>query len=289
MRNRKIIYYVLGMLAVLTIIVGVIVLRAKDDSLKVVFLNVGQGDGILIEQGTTQVLIDGGKDGTTLLEGLGKYVPFWDRDIEMVVETHPDQDHIGALAELFRVYNVKTVLKTDMPGTSQTFKNLEDVIAREHSQVIQAHSGEKITFANGAEADVIFPFGSVADLDPNDTNAASVVIRLTYGKNSFLFTGDLPIQQEDELLANHINVQADVLKVGHHGSKYSSSNEFLDAVKARDGIISVGANNPYGHPNPEALARLRSHGAAIIRTDELGDIVYACQDINSQCQQENPW
>jgi len=287
MRNRKTIYYILGLLAALAIIAGVIVARAKDDSLKVVFLNVGQGDGILIEQGSTQLLIDGGKDTTTLLEGLGKYIPFWDRNIELVVETHPDQDHIGALAGLLGVYQVGTVLKTDMPGGSQTFQHLDEVIAQKHIQVVQAHSGETITFPNGATAEVIFPFGSVADLDPNDTNAASVVIRLTDGKNSFLFTGDLPIQQEDEILAKNINVQADVLKVGHHGSKYSSSNEFLDAVKPRDGIISVGANNMYGHPNPEALARLNAHRIRLFRTDQLGDIVYECQNASSQCQREN--
>jgi len=282
MQNRKIKYCILGLLIALLVIASVIVLRRNDNSLKVVFLDVGQGDEILIEQRSTQILIDGGKDGTILLEKLGKYIPFWDRDIETVIETHPDQDHIGGLAELFRAYNVKTVLKTNMPSDSQTFKHLEDLIAQEKSQVVEAKSGDTLTFANGAKADVLFPFDSVQS--GNDTNAASVVIKLTFGENNFLFTGDLPMDQEKEIVAKNIDIRSDVLKVGHHGSKYASGDPFLDAVKPRDAIISVGKNNTYGHPNPEALQRLRSHGASIFRTDELGDIVYECPSLHEVCK-----
>ena len=249
-----------------------------------VFLDVGQGDSILISQGSQQVLIDGGKDGKVLLEKLGKYVPFWDRNIELVIESHPDSDHIGGLVDLFNAYKIDNVMKTRMQSDSQTFKTLDDTIKNAKSNVIEARSGEKLIFASGAEAEVVFPFDSIADVNNSDTNAASVVVRLSTGSSTFLFTGDLPIPQEEEIVGKNINVQADILKVGHHGSKYSSGNDFLDAVNPVNGIISVGKDNVYGHPNAEALQRLLAHKINIFRTDEMGDIEYDCPSQDTKCQ-----
>ena len=255
--------------------------------MSVVFLNVGQGDSILIQQGSQQILIDGGKDGKLLLEKLGKHIPFWDRKIELIIETHPDADHIGGLIEIFRAYEIGSVMKTEMQSQSQTFKTLEDVIVKEKSEVIDATHGVKIKFANKAEAKVIFPFEEIVDVDAKDTNAASVVLKLNYGENSFLFTGDLPSEQEAEIVSNNIDIRSDVLKVGHHGSKYSSSAEFLQAVKPSDVIISVGKNNSYGHPNQDVIQRLLKQGVNIFRTDESGDIIYECRDVASRCLLQN--
>ena len=284
MKNRKTIYYTLGLISLLCFVLLAIILHIKSLAISVVFFDVGQGDSILISQGSQQVLIDGGKDGKVLLEKLGKYVPFWDRNIELVIESHPDSDHIGGLVDLFNAYKIDNVMKTRMQSDSQTFKTLDDTIKNAKSNVIEARSGEKLIFASGAEAEVVFPFDSIADVNNSDTNAASVVVRLSTGSSTFLFTGDLPIPQEEEIVGKNINVQADILKVGHHGSKYSSGNDFLDAVNPVNGIISVGKDNVYGHPNAEALQRLLAHKINIFRTDEMGDIEYDCPSQDTKCQ-----
>lgn len=285
MSNRKLIYPILILLLILAAIIFSIVFFVRKDYLNIYFLNVGQGDSILVSQGSNQLLIDGGKDGKLLLQKLGKYIPFWDRKIEIVVSTHPDQDHIGGLVDVFKAYNIGTVIKTNAKSDSQVFKKLEEEIAAENAQAVEAKKDVSIKFANGAIADILFPINSIPEAVDDASNDNSVVIKLTYGENSFLLTGDLPDAQEtnlirDALAKNSLNSQ--VLKVSHHGSKYASSDEFLAAVKPADAIISVGKNS-YGHPNQETLDRLIKKGIKIFRTDEIGDIIYKCADINLQC------
>lgn len=284
MRNRKIIYSILCAILVLALILAGIIFSIRSNSFKVVFLDVGQGDAILIEQGNNQVLIDGGKDGKLLLEKLGKYVPFWDRNIEMMVATHPDQDHIGGLVDVLKSYNVRNVLETNAQSDSQIYKKLEDEIAAKGAQKIEAKKDVSIRFPGGAVVEVLFPLDSLPEAVDNASNDHSVVLKLTYGENTFLFTGDLPTTVENKILSENINLRADILKVAHHGSKYATSNEFLEAVKPIDAIISVGKNNSYGHPNPEVLQRLLEYKANILRTDEMGDISYQCQNLNDKCQ-----
>jgi competence protein ComEC len=283
MRNRKIKYSILCVLIMLAIILSVVILHGKNAPLQVAFLDVGQGDSILISQGSQQLLIDGGKDGKLLLEKLGKYIPFWDRNIETIIETHPDQDHIGGLISVLNAYSVGSVLETRMQSQSQTFKKLEEEIVKNKIEKIEARKDVTIKFTSGAIAQILYPFEAVTDIDGKDTNMYSVVVKLTVGENKFLFTGDLPTTQENELLARDVDVAAQVLKVGHHGSKYSSGSLFLEAVKPMDAIISAGKNNPYGHPSQEALQRLLQHRINIIRTDESSDIVYECQNPKEKC------
>jgi beta-lactamase superfamily II metal-dependent hydrolase len=284
MRNsKKLLYVFLLMLFVLVIILSVIILHGKSSSLQVVFLDVGQGDSILISEGSQQLLIDGGKDGKLLLEKLGKYVPFWDRNIEAIIETHPDQDHIGGLIDIVGAYKVSAILETKMQSESQTFKKLEEEIAKNKIEKIEAKKDVQIKFASGAIAEILYPFEAVTDINGKDTNMYSVVVKLTVGENKFLFTGDLPTTQENKLLENNTDIAAQFLKVAHHGSKYATSNEFLEAVRPTDAIISVGKNNSYGHPNQEVLQRLLSHRINIRRTDESGDVVYECQNPKEKC------
>ncbi|NTV41585.1 MAG: MBL fold metallo-hydrolase [Candidatus Moranbacteria bacterium] len=284
MRNRKIFFSIICGLFVLTLILSVIILHSKNEALSVIFLDIGQGDAILISQGAQQVLIDGGKDGKLLLEKLGKYVPFWDRNIETIIETHPDQDHIGGLIAVAETYNIETVVKTKMQNDSQTFKKLEALIEENEITRIEAKKNLEIKFQNGANLKILYPFESIININAKDTNASSVVSKLKFGENEFLMTGDLPTTQENELLKDNINISADFLKVSHHGSKYATSNEFLEKVGPSDAIISVGKNNSYGHPNPELMQRLTSHRIKIIRTDESRDIKYECKNLNEKCQ-----
>jgi beta-lactamase superfamily II metal-dependent hydrolase len=284
MKNyRKIIYAFVISLFVLAMILFVIVKSNNNSPLSVVFLDVGQGDSILISQGSQQLLIDGGNDGKLLLEKLGKYVPFWDRNIEAIIETHPDQDHIGGLVNVLNSYSINSILETKMQSDSQTYKKLEDDIVNNNVEKIEAKKDVKIKFKSGAIAEILYPLETVVDINGKDTNMYSVTVMLTVGENRFLFTGDLPTTEENKLLESDVDVKADFLKIAHHGSKYATSSSFLDVVKPSSAIISVGKNNSYGHPNQEVLQRLVSHNVNILRTDESGDIIYECQNDNSKC------
>ena len=285
--NRKIIYGILFAMFALVLILAGIMFSMRKNILQIVFLDVGQGDSILISEGSNQILIDGGKDGKLLLEKLGKYIPFWDRNIEMIVATHPDQDHIGGLIDVLKSYRVDSVLETNAQSESETYKKLEEDVTAENAQKIEAKKGVTIKFPNGAIADVLFPIDSLPETIDNASNDHSVVAKLIYGENSFLFTGDLPTTSENEILAKNIDVKANILKVAHHGSKYATSNAFIEAIKPQDAIISVGKNNQYGHPNQEVLDRLTQHGIKIIRTDEGGDVVYKCVSQENKCQMQS--
>lgn len=281
--KRKIIYSFLLMLAVLGAIFSAAIFHSKNTVLNVVFLDVGQGDAILISQGSQQLLIDGGKDSRLLLEKLGKHIPFWDRNIEAIIQTHPDQDHIGGLIGVLGAYNVGSILETKMQSDSQTFKKLEEEIVKNNVKKIEAKKDVIIKFSNGATAEILYPLETVNDINGKDTNMYSVVVRLTIGKNKFLFTGDLPTTEENKLLENNVDVSAQFLKVAHHGSKYATSSLFLEAVKPVDAIISVSKNNSYGHPNQEVLQRLLQRGVGVLRTDEDGDISYECGGVSDKC------
>lgn len=285
MRNRKFIYSSILFVLLLTIILTVIIFYSQKNDLEVVFFDVGQGDAILILQGSNQILIDGGKDGKVLLQKLGKYIPFWDRNIEIIIATHPDQDHIGGLPSVLGAYKINSVLETKMTSDSEIYKKLEEDIAKNDIEKIEARRNVTIKFPNGAIVEILHPFDSVENASTKDTNASSVAMKLTIGENKFLFTGDLPTEQEQELIAKNVDVNAGILKIAHHGSKYSTSDAFLDAVKPQDAIISVGKNNSYGHPNQEVLQRLLAHKTRILRTDEAGDIVYRCANAEAQCMQ----
>lgn len=282
MTNRKLIYFILIFLAILLIILTGIIFLAQKNNLQVIFLNVGQGDAILVLQGSKQILIDGGKDGKLLLEKLGKYIPFWDRNIEIVVATHPDQDHIGGLIDVLKTYRVDSVLKTNAQSESETYKKLEEEITSEGAQKVEAKKGLTIKLSDEINTDVLFPVDSlIKDVD-NASNDNSIVIKLIYGKNAFLFTGDLPNTQETNLVNSGQDLSAQILKISHHGSRYATGDEFIAKVNPQEAIISVGKNS-YGHPNQEVLDRLMQHKIKIFRTDEMGDIVYKCTSLQLQC------
>ncbi len=282
-KHRKVTYFsLIGLLALSLILAGIIFYSSRQD-LKVIFLDVGQGDAILISRGFNQILIDGGPSGQALLEKLGKYVSFWDRKIEIVIATHPDADHIGGLIDLARTYQIGEIIDTQTESESQLYKKYREMIAEKKTGETKGVAGVNIKIGDSAEMKIISPAENYNSQE-KDTNLNSIVSRLVFGQNSFLFTGDLPSDGEQALVKSGENISSQVLKVGHHGSKYSSSAEFLKAVSPRDAIISVGANNRYGHPAPEILERLRNIGINIMRTDESGDIIYECQSSTSRCQ-----
>ena len=282
MRYRKLGYILIIILLLLSLILAGMIWLERDQRLKVIFLDVGQGDAALIMQGSNQILIDGGPSGQILMEKLGRYVPFWDRKIEMVIATHPDQDHIEGLLGVMKNYRVDSLIETTVQSESQLYEKFEEVISEKQIQKIPAGAGMKIKF-DQAEIEILGPMGEVPTGEVKDTNAYSIVARLVFGQNSFLFTGDLSDNEEEKLIQNHPDLTAEVLKISHHGSKYATTNEFLDKVRPRDAVISVGKNNRFGHPTQEVLGKLKERKINIYRTDEAGDIRYDCMSPELGC------
>lgn len=278
-RNGRAVFVILFIVTIATGWFGFSVWNvAHDESLTVRFLDVGQGDAILISQGMYQILVDGGRDERRIVEYLGEYMPFWDRTVEVVVGTHPDQDHIGGLLGVFRAYKVDRVLHTLTENDSQLFGKWQEAIGNEDT--IETFAPLDIKFPNGTHITSLYPDHKLEAGEITETNDASIVLKVEYGENSFLLTGDLPSKFESQLHAGEI----DVLKAGHHGSKYSTSEEFLDEVRPTQAILSVGANNRYGHPAPEVVERLKRRGIQIFRTDEQGTITYICHDMREACE-----
>lgn len=256
-------------LALAVILIWIAAISLPDGKLHVVFFDVGQGDAIFIQtpQGR-QVLIDGGPDPTALTTALGRRLPFWDRNLDLVILTHPDTDHLTGLVPVLERYRVDRVLEPGYPATSQTYARWLELIAEKRIPALLARTGVRIELEPGLVCEVLHP---TSDLDPEDkANNVSAVTRWTWGQVTFLLPGDIEQEVEAALVASDQPLQATVLKVPHHGSDTSSSATFLQAVNPQLVIISVGADNRFGHPSPEVLERLA--GRTVLRTDERGTI-----------------
>lgn len=255
-------------------------------SLKVDILDVGQGDAIFIETPTLRhILIDGGP--TSVVVGkLNHLLPLWDRTLDLVVLTHPDADHLNGLLSVLQRYHVNTILWTGIDREGQAYQEWLSLLSRQKrkgSRIVIASSGMKIT--NGDIAlDILHPFENVEGQFFKQGNDSGIVSHLSYGINSFLFTADVTEKVETQMLDRSVNLSSDVLKIGHHGSKYSSSEPFLAAVSPRFAAISVGAKNSYGHPTPEVLQRLQNFGITTLRTDRDGDIIFLSDGKNIQVE-----
>lgn len=271
--------YVILALVAIALFLGWEIYSGFRQEVRVAFLDVGQGDAILLSQGTHQVLIDSGRSGKVLLERLGQEMPFWDKDIDAVLLTHPDDDHIGGIADMLERYTVHAVLKTDAKASTEVFRQLEQSLHEHGVQIIPASQGMSVRFAD-ALLETLFPLSQTMVLAEKNTNDGSIVTRFETPGSSFLLTGDLPSEFESRLHPGKI----DVLKAGHHGSRYSTGDTLLDAITPREAIISVGAKNTYGHPASEVLERLKKHGVSVLRTDQSGTIVYTCPIGLDQCE-----
>ncbi len=249
-------------------------LTLPDSRLHVDFLDVGQGDAILIKRGNAEVLVDGGPDPQLLLNALGKKMPFWDRSIDAIVLTHPDSDHLTGLIEVLRRYSVGRIVASNSTSDSPVFAEWQSTIKRLGLSTVQAESGVGISMGDGVSLAVINPLQSDAIPGASDTNLDSVVIRASLGKVSFLLTGDLPDSAERRLIIERANLRSTVLKAGHHGSSGSTSQEFLAVVDPAIVVVSVGTGNAYGQPSAEVIDRITGLGRDIFRTDEQGTIEF---------------
>lgn len=308
---------------------------AGGSDIKIVFCSAGQGDETLIQRGFTQILIDGSRPGRAL-DCLRKHVPFFDRQIEMVVATHPQIDHFGGLTDVLKRYKVMSFVYNGLRGDSHEWEIMSQAILAEGAEIEVVAAGDEIRVGE-LKLKVVWPesaagadgFSRVARQDSNQTlpmgpsslsehpfkqfafriqsfltgvqfprktsspaasansvlgvsrsgepNSSAIVMALSYGDFEALFTSDIGEEEEKEIIRStgqQVNrlEKVDVLKVAHHGSKYSSSLDFLKTVRPTLAVIEVGKNS-YGHPTAEALERLREVGARVMRTDQDGDVV----------------
>ncbi len=248
--------------------------------LSVVFFDVGQGDAMLVETPERHlILIDGGPDDV-VLEKIGQHMPFWRRRIDLVVLTHPHADHFYGLVGVLDRYRVDRVLWSGVDCVEAGCQLWRDSLAASGSQVVIAQAGQRIR-SESTYLDVLYPLESQHRYLPRDHNDISVVIRLVYGHHRFLFTGDATPRTENEVLSAWGDYLASqVLKVAHHGSRFSSQELFLDAVQPEMAVIQVGADNRYGHPAPEVLERLAERSTVVRRTDRHGDIKVISNGLN---------
>ena len=271
--KRKVIFISFSFFVLLNIFIWSFVYIGTHKKLKVDFLDVGQGDSIYIEAPNgNNILIDGGID-RKVLSSLGNILPFASKNIDIVLATHPDADHIGGLPFVFDNYKVSAYVDNGAKSDSGVFKTLENKIEMEKAQRVQAKAAMKIILDQDKNIvfDVFSPYMNVQKV--NDTNMGSIVGRLSYGSSSFMLTGDAPINVEQNLSKKFGGgLESDVLKVGHHGSKTSSNEAFLKAVVPQFAIISVGQKNMYGHPHKEVIDLLSKLGIKTLRTSEEGTI-----------------
>jgi competence protein ComEC len=238
------------------------------------FLDIGQGDSILI---TTyrgnQVLIDGGP-GDAVMEQLGKRIPIYDRTIDLVMLTHAHADHFEGLISVLEGYDVKRIMLPDIDYSASAYNGFKAAMEDEGAEITYAVQGQRIWLDDATVFDVLSPKFTETFTVPKkyDLNDSSIVGMLIFGRTRVLFTGDAGFEQEAELLPG-FDLNADLLKVGHHGSKTSTSREFLAEVTPEFAVIQLGKNK-YGHPSPEALARLAEIGALVFRTDESPDLEF---------------
>jgi competence protein ComEC len=278
----------LGLILSACILAWLACAQLPDGKLHVAFLDVGQGDAILITspQGQ-QILVDGGPSPSALTTALGKEMPFWDRSIDVVILSHPDADHLTGLTEVLKRYRVGAWLDNGLPREEANYLYCQQLLQQKGVAQAVARAGQRLELGRGVILDVLHPGTKPISGTRSDSNNNSIVLRLVWEQASFLLTGDAQAEAERMLLKSGQVLSAGILKVGHHGSGESSTFEFLEAVGPQYAVISVGASNRSGLPAAEALERLAQSGdVTILRTDEHGRVEFTTDGWTLQVRTE---
>lgn len=244
----------------------------NDGKLHLTVCDVGQGDAILIRTPNgSDILIDGGPD-KSVLSCLSAHMPFWDRNIEAIILTHPDADHLTGIVSVLQRYDVSQLFTQPNAGSTDIYLLFQKELADKNLSAKFVEAGDSLKFDDKVEFKILSPASSKPDplAKKGSLNIYSVIGRLSYGNFSALFTGDAPIVEEEKIASEAGKV--DVLKVSHHGSKTGTSDNFLNSILPQIALISVGVNNRYHHPAEESLKFLNNHGVKIFRTDKNGEI-----------------
>jgi competence protein ComEC len=271
--NRKWVIVPVLLLAVLTTFAAA---TMPDNKLKISFLDIGEGDAVLVQKGNTQVLVDGGPSPQAVMLALSKQMPFWDRSIDVIILTHPHQDHLAGLIEVLKRYRVGTVIYPALDYDSPTYEEFIRLIKEKNLKVVTARAGLQVAIGNDtlikflSPPDTLFT-GTESDLDNN-----SVVVSVQDNKVEFLLTGDIMKDAEWELTRHRADLACTVIKAPHHGSDTSSTQEFLSVADPQIAVISSGAGNKFGHPDEGTVERLEGLVVEpnVYRTDERGTIVF---------------
>ncbi|MFA6215057.1 MAG: MBL fold metallo-hydrolase [Patescibacteria group bacterium] len=270
-KNRILKFY-LAVIAGIVILAVFLFLALQPRNLAVYFLAVGQGDAtLIITPDRHNILVDGGPDNEVIY-GLGKYLPFYDRKIDLMVLTHPHADHVVGLIEVLKRYQVKKILITDV--TSQLFEyQLFLNLARQNKIEIEILNRRGIMpLGSKTNFFILFPETSLKTEKIKNLNDSSIVLKLVYGQTAVLLPGDLEI--EEDLVRENLDLRAEILKVGHHGSGNANNPLFLQAVKPIYAVIPCGLDNKFGLPQQKTIDELQSIGAKIFRTDFDGDLYF---------------
>jgi competence protein ComEC len=233
------------------------------------FIDVGQGASqLIISPNGKTILIDAGNNNKEKI-----VVAYLKKEnvkkIDILIGTHPDADHIGGLDAVIDNFDIGKIYMPKVQANTETFKDVLTSIQNKKLKVNTAKSGLVLDWEANVKVEMIAPVGTY-----DDTNEMSAVIHLTYGSNTFLFTGDAETKSENDMLKSKVNLKSDVLMVGHHGSKSSTSDKFLDAVNPTYAVIQVGKDNNYGHPTAEVLKKLNDKKIKIYRNDQSGNIIF---------------
>ncbi|MCL2019374.1 MAG: MBL fold metallo-hydrolase [Oscillospiraceae bacterium] len=263
-----------------------------SEGVSVHFIDVGQGDCTLVLTPERSILIDSGeRDYYSIVINYLKMQGV--KELDYVIASHPHSDHIGAMGDIINEFGADFIImpkvKDELIPTTSAFERLLDSIENNEVNVIWAASGTVLDLGNNSRLEILAPFND-DEYDYDNLNNYSVVARFIYGNSSFLFTGDIENAAENYLTDSGFDINADVLKVAHHGSRTSSSAKFLNMVGGEFAIIGVGSPNSYNHPNDEVLRRIEVRDYTVFRTDLNGNIVFDCVSggLNVYVQREEP-
>lgn len=280
--------FIFGALLVILVLLFFCIRSLPDGKLHVFVLDVGQGDSILIQLPTGErILVDGGPDDK-VIQRLSEVMPFYERNIDVILLTHPHADHVNGLNDLLKRYHVMQVIITGVDYKYPGYTEFLNLISREGAQVIFAGALGLDYKIGTAILDMLYPIESFQGRLFNNYNNGSIVFRLLYGQRKFFFGGDMELEEEKNLMAvpgrlgQGLDLRADFYKVGHHGSRTSSSETLLDLIKPEYAAISCGIDNTFKHPHPETIQHLQARRVTIFRTDLDGTIeaVSDGQDLN---------
>ena len=246
----------------------------RQNFTEVRFFDVAQGDAAFVQTARgTQIIIDGGP-GNSVLEKLGRAMPFYDRQIDWMILSHPDGDHLSGLLAVLENYQVDNIVWSGIGKDSAECRQWEEMIAREGARIFEVSARDKFTLDGGAVVvEILSPETESAGAKESSNNL-SVAARIIHKNRAFLFTGDIDAKKEELIFRANPGLRADVLKIAHHGSKYSANEEFTAGLATAAAVVSCGKNNRHGHPHPETLDLLEKYDIKTLRTDEDGNIVF---------------
>lgn len=259
------------MVGIVLLMVGKLLVDLPDGKVKVDFFSIGQGDAILLESAENfRVLIDGGPNNL-ILEKLGKSMAFDQKRIDLMILTHPHADHMNGLIEVLEKMEVGAVLVSGVSYGGIGYKKFWELVAEKGVEVIYVNGNSDLRVGS-LLIDLLYPLQAMQGREVENVNNSSISLRVIFGEQKIFFSGDLEEEGEEELMKSGVRLNAEVYKAAHHGSKTSSTEEFLAAIGAKIAVISCGLNNQFKHPAAETLDKLWRAGATVYRTDLDGDI-----------------